>query len=225
MVSIIIPAYGSKAYIDECLESIKSNIPFEIIIGVDGDKELYNYCIPYEEYGIKVYYFTDNVGPFVIKNTLIDTAIYENILFFDSDDIMAEGIIAQFHEKIHNSDYVKLNYVNFNKDRKNIKQGHIHNDAVIGIKKNIFNKINGFYPWKCGADTELSHRLDNNGYKMGIMEGISYYRRLHDNNLTIKEDTKHGSAIRNEYVDIINSNLRLKYWPNPHSKIKGNYVC
>lgn len=224
-VSLIIPAYNAVAFIDECLMSIKSNIPYEILIGVDGCKETHNFVIPYESYNIKVFYFPDNNGPFIIKNTLSEVAKYPNLLFFDSDDIMNEGTISQFYDVIQNSDFVKLNYVNFDRNRKNIRQGHVYNDAVIGIKKDVFEKLNGFFPWKCGADTEFTKRLDHNGFKSGVMEGISYYRRLHDDNLTIRKETGHGSAIRNKYVDIIQRSERLKYWPSPETKIKGNYIC
>ncbi len=225
MVSVIIPSYNTVTFIDECLESIKSNIPYEILIGVDGCRDTYNFVIPYESDIIKIFYFTDNVGPFVIKNTLSEAAKYSNLLFFDSDDIMNEGTISQFFDTIQKSDFVKLNYVNFNRDKKNIKQGHIFNDAVIGIKKDVFEKLNGFYPWKCGADTEFTKRLEHLGYKSGILEGISYYRRLHGENLTMRDETKHGSAIRNKYVDIIQRNEKLKYFPSPDIKIKGNYIC
>lgn len=224
-VSILIPTYKATAFIDECLSSIKSSVPYEILIGIDGDKELYNYCIPYESDVIKLFYFIDNVGPFVIKNTLSEIAKYDNLLFFDSDDIIVDGTIQQFFDKIQESDYVKLNYVNFNIDKKNIKQGHIYNDALIGVKKEVFERLNGFFPWKCGADTELYKRLDHYGYKMGILEGISYYRRLHDNNLTVNLETCHRSTIRNKYVDIIQRSEKLDYWPSPEIKIKGNYIC
>ncbi len=223
-VSVIIPSYNAVTFIDECLISINSTIPHEILIGVDGCRDTYNFVIPYESDVVKIFYFPENKGPFVIKNTLSEIAKYDNLLFFDSDDIMNDGTISQFFDIIQKSDFVKLNYVNFNKDRKNIRQGHIFNDAVIGIKKDVFEKLNGFYPWKCGADTEFTKRLEHLGYKSGVLEGISYYRRLHGENLTMRDKTKHGSVIRNKYVDIIQRNEKLKYWPSPDIKIKGNYI-
>jgi glycosyltransferase involved in cell wall biosynthesis len=216
MVSIIIPAYKATKYIDECLASIKGDC--EILIGVDACEETYNHIKHLEN----VFYFPNNVGPYIIKNTLVDVAKCENILFFDADDVMAEGIIEKFNKAIQQVDYVKLNYINFTHEIK--KSGHIMNDAVIGIKKSVFNSLNGFYPWKCGADTELENRLRHNNFKYKVSEGISYYRRLHGENLTMKSETGHGSSIRSEYVNIINRNIKANHWPHPQTKTIETYV-
>jgi hypothetical protein len=97
------------------------------------------------------------------------------------------------------------------------------NDAVIGIKKDVFNSLNGFYPWRCGADTEFGHRLAYNNFKKGKAEGVSYYRRLHGENLTMRKDLGHGSSIRNQYCNIINRNMVNKTWPNPQTKTTAAY--
>jgi glycosyltransferase involved in cell wall biosynthesis len=216
MTSVIIPAYKATKYIDECIASIKGDC--EILIGVDACEETYNHIKHLDN----VFYFRRNVGPYVIKNTLIDVAKYDNILFFDSDDVMAEGTIEKFNEAIQNVDYVKLNYVNFT-DKINTS-GHAMNDAVIGIKKSVINSLNGFYPWKCAADTELDYRLKYNHLKYKVLEGVSYYRRLHGENLTMRKETGHGSPVRSEYVNIINRNIRANHWPNPQIKTTYTYV-
>ena len=46
------------------------------------------------------------------------------------------------------------------------------NDAVIAIKKDVINQLNGFYPWKCGADTEFAYRLEHNKFKKGSVAWI-----------------------------------------------------
>jgi glycosyltransferase involved in cell wall biosynthesis len=210
MISVIIPAYKATKYIHDCLASIKGNC--EILIGVDGFEDTYNHIKHLDG----VYYFKNNVGPYVIKNTLVDKAKHDVILFFDADDIMADGLIDTVYENIQNVDYLPLNYINF--QGKINHTGHTMNDAVIAIKKNVFNSLNGFYPWKCGADTEFTYRLQHNSLKKGKLNGVSYYRRLHGENLTMNPLTGHGSAIRKEYVNIINNNIKANNWPNPQTK-------
>lgn len=224
MISIIIPAYKAEKYIDECISSLTA-VGVEILIGVDACETTLNHIINkglYPDLGVSLFYFPKNVGPYVIKNTLIDIAKNDNVLFFDADDIMQSGTLEQFYNAIQRNDYVKLNYMNFQKTIT--KNGQIMNDAVIGVKKDVFNKLNGFYPWKCGADTEFGYRLWNNGFKQKTLEGINYFRRLHGENLTMRKDLGHGSAIRNQYCNIINNNLRNKTWPNPSSKTISEYV-
>lgn len=216
MISIIIPAYKATKYIDECVRSI-SIVGAEILIGVDGCEETYNHIKHLEN----VFYFPKNVGPYVIKNTLVDIAKNENIIFFDADDVIITEAIEHILDALYRSDYVKLNYMNF-QDR--IKPGPIMNDAVVAIKKSVFNSLNGFYPWRCGADTEFGYRLAHNKLKEGKVSELCYYRRLHGENLTMRKETGHGSSIRSEYVNIINRNIRAKQWPNPKTKTIETYV-
>ena len=216
MISIIIPAYKATRYIDECLASIKGDC--EILIGVDGCEETYNHIKHLEN----VYYFPKNVGPYVIRNTLSDIAKGDVVVFFDSDDVMVDGLLNIINERIQNVDYIPLNYINFQEKIK--PSGHIMNDAVIAIKKNVLNQLNGFYPWRCGADTEFAYRLQHNNFKRGKLEDVSYYRRLHGENLTMRKDLGHGSSIRNQYCNIINTNITNKSWPNPQTKTISEYV-
>ncbi|NDB81381.1 MAG: glycosyltransferase family 2 protein [Alphaproteobacteria bacterium] len=216
MVTIIIPAYKASKYIDECLASL-SAVDVEILIGVDGCEETYNHIKHLDN----VFYFPKNVGPYVIKNTLVDIAKNEYIIFFDADDVMITEAIENILDALYRSDYVKLNYINF-QDR--IKPGQVMNDAVVAIKKSVFNSLNGFYPWRCGADTEFAYRLQYNNLKEGRVEQLCYYRRLHNENLTMRKETGHGSPIRSEYVNIINRNIRANSWPTPQTKTTYTYV-
>ena len=215
MLSVIIPAYKATKYIDECIASIKGDC--EILIGVDGCIETYNHIRHLEN----VYYFKENVGPYVIKNTLINQAKYDNILFFDSDDVMAPGTIEKVTETLNSKDYVKLSYIDFIK--KPLLSGIVYSNAVIGIKKDVFNSINGFYPWRCSADTELVNRLQYNNFSCKTIPDVCYYRRLHQDNLTVRKETGHGSPIRKTYVDYINLHLSKKSWPNPSIKTTQDY--
>lgn len=220
MISVIIPAYKATRYIDECILSIKGDC--EILIGIDDCQDTYNHLKNHTYDNVQVFYFRRNVGPFTIKNTLVDCAKNDVILFFDSDDVMSEGTINLVETNIKNVDYLPLNYINFTK--KIVKSGHTMNDAVIAIKKDVFNSLNGFYPWKCGADTEFAYRLSYNYLKKGNLQCVCYYRRLHGENLTMRQETGHGSLIRKEYTNIINRNIRANTWPSPKTKTIEDYV-
>jgi cellulose synthase/poly-beta-1,6-N-acetylglucosamine synthase-like glycosyltransferase len=161
------------------------------------------------------------VGPYVIKNTLINQAKYDDILFFDSDDVMAPGTIDKVTETLNSKDYVKLSYIDFIK--KPLLSGIVYSNAVIGIKKDVFNSINGFYPWRCSADTELVNRLQYNNFSCKTIPDVCYYRRLHQDNLTVRKETGHGSPIRKTYVDYINLHLSKQSWPNPSIKTTQDY--
>jgi len=216
MITIIIPAYKATKYIDECIKSVNI-VGAEILIGVDGCEETYNHIKHLDN----VFYFPKNVGPYVIKNTLVDIATNNDIIFFDSDDVMISESIEHIRNALQKADYVKLNYINFH-DR--IQPGQVMNDAVIAINKDVFNSLNGFYPWICGADTEFEYRLRYNKLKEGKVGELCYHRRLHGENLTMRAETGHGSPIRSEYVNIINRNIKANNWPSPKTKTIQEYV-
>ena len=217
MISVIIPAYKATKFIDECLDSIKG---VEILVGVDSCQETLDHLIPRKN--IRLFFFTKNVGPYVIKNSLVDEATHDNILFFDADDVLASDVIPEIEKALENKDYVKLKYINFY--TKITTQGHKMSDAVIAIKRPVFNKLNGFYPWRCAADTEFAHRLEYNKLKCEQLECLAYHRRLHNTNLTVSKETGHGSAIRNSYISIISRNQKIKHWENPPNKQTETYV-
>lgn len=230
MVSIIIPSFDSSSFLKECIESIRLSTfhhQCEILIGIDHCQSTLDYIVENKDEfkDATVVFFKNNVGPYVVKNTLVDLAKNEKILFFDSDDIINEDTLNSFNDKIENYDFVRLTYRNFDTDSKNIGciESEIFSDAVIGIKKSVFNELNGFYSWRCAADSEFSERL-RHAEKIGMtLSGISYNRRVHDNNLTVKEDTNLKSKKRLEYRTIISENRKNGNWPNPETKFTEDY--
>ena len=217
MLSVIMPAYKAVKYIDESIASLEGA---EILVGVDSCQETLDHLKHHPN--IRLFYFPTNVGPYVIKNTLIDKASHDNILFFDADDVLAEGSLQKIEEQLQPVHYLKLTYIDFEKKIKT--KGHIFSDAVIAIKRDVFNQLNGFYPWVCGADTELHNRLVYNKLKHTKFDDVAYYRRLHGENLTMRPSTKHGSPIRNRYMAEIARKQKGGHWPNPIIKQTNDYV-
>jgi hypothetical protein len=72
-------------------------------------------------------------------------------------------------------------------------------EGVFGINKEIFNKFNGFEGWKCSADSEFMARIQRNSIKIKWSESVLFYRRLHNDSLTRREDTGYGSELRRYY--------------------------
>jgi len=228
-ISIIIPAHKATKYIDECIASInKQTVTFdyEILVGIDGCKNTLEHMKKGVYENTCLFYFEECSGPYIVKNSLADEAKYDIILFFDADDVMADMTLIKVFRNVANVAnvaYIKLNYLNFQDGRK--PMGEMMSDAVIAIKKSVFNELNGFYGWKCAADTEFEHRLIYNRIPTKKLDSLCYYRRLHGQNLTLRNDTGHGSAIRTEYVKIIHENTRTGIWKNPEVKPKNKYYA
>lgn len=217
-LSIIIPTYNNVDYINDAIFSILCNtnnkINVQIIIGIDKCEKTKEY-ISYNEFynNFDLYYFNNNVGPYVIKNTLIQYSKYDKILFFDSDDYFIDNSLINICDSLNKYEYINFKYQNI---RNNKLETYVHNyaEGIIGINKNIFLKNNGYYPWRCAADTEFRERMTFKKYKIFKLNKVCFIRRLHTSNLTTLKDTGMGSKLRNEYKTLM-YNFKLNNYPNP----------
>lgn len=210
-ISIIIPTFNNVDYIFPCLDSLLNstiNISAEILVGIDNcEKSLSAIKKNLQKYYDKVsfYYFDKNVGPYVIKNTLSTISHSENILFFDSDDLMTENGVPAILNDLKKFDFVKFSYNNF-KSLSDLQKNDIYKlngtygEGVFGIKKNLFLKLNGFEPWKCAADSEFNWRVKSESKKINLIHKILFFRRKHSTSLTVSEETGWKSLIRMEYA-------------------------
>lgn len=238
-LTIIIPARKASDFIESCLNSVKaqnwlkdSNNNIEVLIGVDACKKTLEKVLEIRNNYpfLRVFYSEENVGPYVIKNSLVDYCNSENILFFDADDIMLPHLVDSIIK--HYTDNVIIRYelslVKYEDyiQKKNRDYGIVNNliknlpkklcYGPIGITKKTFNSINGFLPWMCDADSEFIARCRNNSIKEIDINNILMLRILHDNNLTLKKNTSIKSPLRNiyriyrEYIKKYNLKFEMK---------------
>lgn len=216
-ISIIIPAFNASRFLGECLDSIinqKVNSDVEILLGIDNCQSTLDWFNTNKDKykNVDVYWFEENVGPYIVKNTLVDYAKNEKILFFDADDIMKNDMVFDFLNKIKKCDIVKFKYQDFNDNHgtQNYINVNAYSEGIFGIKKSIFNNLNGFEGWRCAADTEFHARAIFYNKKYDNVDVVSFYRRIHDKNLTLKSDTGYSSDLRKKYINIINDKIRNK---------------
>ena len=206
-VSIIIPTFQNVNYIDDCLKSIEvamKNHMCEILVGIDGCRETLNHLksskiSPYTS----VYYFERNEGPYTIKNTLANIAKSDNLIFFDSDDLMGENMVDYVIKSLDRYVCVKPKMYNFdNETNKPILNLNTHGEGVFAIKKDLFISMNGFEPWMCAADSDFMGRLYKRNPAMIHSPSPLFSRRIHDNSLTTRKETGMRSVMRHQYVKI-----------------------
>jgi glycosyltransferase involved in cell wall biosynthesis len=113
-VSIIIPAWKADKWINDCLQSIydqswfkDKNNKWEILVGIDNCEKTKFAALPKEN--TKLYFFKEHYGPYVIRNTLAYNSKYDNLLFFDSDDLMHPDLIKDCFEL--NKNLIRFQYI------------------------------------------------------------------------------------------------------------------
>ena len=163
-ISIIITTYKAKNFIKETLDSIsnqtwfKNNSNYEILLGIDNCYETLNYVkIIMKNYSnLHVFMMKSNKGTYITTNTLMTIAKYDNLLRFDSDDIMKSNMIEFLMNEIEKNYFDKLN---FNMKNFGNETNVIWADGQFLIKHNVFDWFGGFMPWICAADTEFDFRI------------------------------------------------------------------
>jgi glycosyltransferase involved in cell wall biosynthesis len=110
-ISIIIPAYNVEKYLEEALDSIKSQEqpPDEVILIDDGSNDrtleiaqCYMFPFPYQVISIK------NSGQGNARNLGVSRATSKYVYFFDSDDLLTKNFIKSVKEQIHSMQHLDI---------------------------------------------------------------------------------------------------------------------
>jgi len=223
-ISIIITAYQTENFIEECLDSIENqtyfidNNDYEILVGIDACEKTLEKLkkINHKYRNLKIFMMDSNMGTYVTSNTLLDLVKYDNILRFDSDDIMKPIMIEEIMKYSDNYDIIRFSFNNFNDNINNYKHPFMYAYGAIFYKKNVINISGGYKDWICSADLELFNRTKNK-FKIKEIDILFplFFRRNHNNSLCNKKDTSLNSEFRKK----INLKIRI-YEKNENIKIK-----
>ena len=225
-VSIIITAYKTQDYIEECLDSIENqtyfinNDNYEVLVGVDACQETLNKLleIRHKYRNLRILMMNSNMGTYVTSNTLIDVAKYENIIRFDGDDIMIAHMINEIMYHIDFNNVIRFKYSpKYSGEPQKMKL--IDYPHGVGLfKKTLYDELGGYKPWMCAADTELLRR----GLPLIKQKQINkplFYRRMHDDSLTQNSEFGKNSEKRRQYKAMIGKHRKIKI-----KKIVNKYV-
>ena len=132
ILSIIIPAYNSETYIENCINNIynqKMNIcDYEIVIVNDGSKDNTRFVVEQlqKKYSNVILINQINQGSSIARNTGVNCAKGDYIYFLDSDDYLAENtlsiiidIAVKFMPDLLGFDAIRTNQSNLIKCQKN----------------------------------------------------------------------------------------------------------
>jgi glycosyltransferase involved in cell wall biosynthesis len=197
-VAVIIAAYQAAPFIGECIASwrvatLPHRVRIDIRIGVDGCEET---ARALDALGVSYGWSPVNVGPYVIRNTLIESAPADAFAIFDADDrvlprylrdlvpILGKGIAAGGRYTIDEAG-----------DRidRHVKA---HVNGVSMISETAWRRVGPFLPWRIAADAEWHRRAKRLGVRKRTVRSAVYERRRWPGALTQREETGFGSAAR-----------------------------
>lgn len=228
-VSVILTAWNTQDYIEECLDSVykqsffNKNDNYEVLLGIDGCEKTLNKVkgIISRYPGLKVFYFKENVGTYIVSNTLATFAQYSYLFRFDTDDIMLPDAIKDIYAYAEDKkfDLVLGRCKNLYSTTGKVDKCSALAPGQMLVKTETFLMFGGFRPFKCGADSEFFMRL-----KKFVNEDMSKIeiclRRLHSNNLTGRSETGMKSKYRKDIRAFLKYELETKLKTKTNAVIK-----
>lgn len=204
--SIIIPVYNRPQEIDELLNSLIyiDYIDFEVIIVEDGSYlSSQDICEGYKSNFELSYHFQKNTGPGPARNAGAKMAKGDILVFFDSDCLVPEHYFKEVDQFIDQTDCYggpDKAHDSFNNIQKainysmtsalttgGIRGGKKKLDKFyprsfnLGIKKDVFEKLNGFKKLRFGEDLDFSMRILENGYTTMLIEDAWVFHKRRNN--------------------------------------------
>ncbi|MGC5307322.1 glycosyltransferase family 2 protein [Micromonospora zamorensis] len=127
LLSIVVPVYGVEAYLYQCLESIRADVPagesdaVELIAVDDASPDgcgdmLRSYAAGRD--GVRVVHLSSNVGLGLARNAGLDVATGRYVWFIDSDDWVPPGTIPAVLDRLrqHEPDVLMLDHLRVHED-------------------------------------------------------------------------------------------------------------
>lgn len=218
ITAVIIPAWKAGWCLERCLVSISKQtvLPDEILIGIDNCKNTMESIskIPDSLKSIiKVYWFFEHSGCYLIRNTLINKCDSDFVILFDADDEMRLLHVETMQKTIRPSMIIRPYCATYT-NRSTFKKYRNPHGAV-AFYKDLFMELNGFEAWECAADLEFIERAERSGAYQKFLKKVTMNVYKHKYNLTRMKTTGGRSRLRQELGREIAK--RRKY---PVSKVK-----
>lgn len=164
-VSILVPVYNVETYFARCLETLfsqtYSDIEYVFVNDCTPDKSMYVLQETLEKYpsranSVKIIENKQNLGIAIVRNTLLENATGEYVLFVDSDDWIEVDAIEKFVDKAQqsNADIVGCDYFEEYPDRQVLFKQSYPSHHVEAMKAMTLLRIKGVL-WKLFMRREL----------------------------------------------------------------------
>ncbi len=233
-VSVIVPVYNAKDYLEKCLDSLinQSYKDIEIILVNDGstDNSLEIIKKYSKKYSNISYIDIDNHGQGYARNLGLSKATGDYIMFLDSDDYVSFDIIQKLMDNLGDSDIsvcdiykvingnnqLFVNYHDFGNDSVSLMLSHPGPVAKL-YKKDVLKGVR-FLEGVYYEDLSFTPIVALNTKRITHVEEALYYYIIHDNS-TMKQ-VKYNPKMDDIFKIIDYLKDKLKKYPE-----EFNYLC
>lgn len=214
-LSTLIAAYRAERWLPDCLESVLSQeMPsgwkHQLWIGIDGCSETLGWLVKNRVEGLRGIDISRNCGTYITFNTLMRHAEGELVCRFDADDVMRPGYLAAHIAGIESGADMVLSWsIYTDADLRPTSHVMAHStyhpplglhwagaEGQFVIRREVWQELGGFRPWRCGADTDFLARVRRAGFRIEVLADFLYLRRTHPDSLTANPRTGFKSPRR-----------------------------
>jgi glycosyltransferase involved in cell wall biosynthesis len=238
-ISIIIPVYNRPEEIDELLESLtlQTDNDFEIVVVEDGSKLDSKHII--EKYSDKLdisYFYIQNSGPGPARNYGVKHSKGEFVVIVDSDCILPKEYIATIKKELSQKDvdvfggpdkalpsftptqkainYSMTSLLTTGGIRGNKKTvgKYYPRSFNMGIRRTVFDALNGFAPIRLAEDTDFSIRVYKEGYKVAFFESVYVYHKRRSTLKSFYKQVHNFGTGRINLIKAYPSEIKIEYF-------------
>jgi len=200
-VAVILAAYQVRAdWLAQCLASIDTSaatapgVAVHVRIGVDGCAETATHL---EDVGRSYYWTPENVGAYILRNSLLHLSPADAYVIFDADDVMRADYLAIVTRKLKGYPLVGPSRQECDADLTPIRAS-TYRHGVCAFRHEVLARLGGYQAERLGADVDFIARARAAGIHPHITTEPCYLRRRHDTSLTKAVATGFGSAAREQ---------------------------
>lgn len=208
-LSVVVPMYNAEKYITECLDSVINQDldkdKYEIIVVNDGSHDAGPSIVKsyVKDNNFIKMISQENHGLSVARNTGINNACGDYVLFLDADDWLKENCFSEIIArcKDYNLDVLRISAANvidgtihkrYNLDSSLVVEGKdfFNNETEVCApfsicKRELLNKFElRFFPGIFHEDGEFTPRLYYYAKRVGFVDDIFYFVRQTPNSIT-----------------------------------------
>lgn len=238
--SIIIPVYNRPEELEELLESIKKQVPFnnpEIIVVEDGSSVSSGEVVKKYAESLNINYcFKKNSGPGDSRNYGMERATGDYFLLLDSDCILPEGFLSIVESSIegtyteafggpdraHDSFSTWQKAVNYSMTSF-LTTGGLRNKETpsskfqlrsfnMGMSKKAFQLTGGFSKQRVGEDIDLNYKLREQGCSTRLIPEAFVFHKRRTNWFSFFKQTNNFGAARPILNRMHRGSFKLSYW-------------
>ena len=220
-LSVFVAARAAARWLPDSLESIsRQALPegwrLQIRLGIDACEETLAFAKNLRMPNLEVRFFPRHVGPFVIFNSLAQATPSDVLVRFDADDVMLEGYLSRQLAAVGNPAEAMITHTwsilvdeqlkpvsaeLFNGGRSGADgKRSAPTDGQFLMTRPVLDKVGGFRPWWCHADSDFLLRALAFGCSRWVVPDHLYLRRIHPGSLTQSETTGYHSELRLGYA-------------------------